>query len=103
MEAAAAMPLTVQRAGATLQALEEGEVKLRVRVMESERADRRQSVMQVRVQAQSGEAAKHLFLRPDPQLCIPASNPQLGPSSGNKLAVLCRERLAAARWKRHAC
>ena len=48
MEAAAAMPLAVQRAGATLQALEEGDVKLRVRVLESERADRRQSVMQVR-------------------------------------------------------
>ena len=52
MEAAAAMPLTVQRAGATLQALEEGDVKLRVRVMESERADRRQNVMQVRVPEQ---------------------------------------------------
>lgn len=51
MEAAAAMPLTVQRAGATLQALEDGDVKLRVRVMESERADRRQGVMQARGKA----------------------------------------------------
>ena len=50
MEAAAAMPLAVQRAGATLQALEDGDVKLRVRVLESERADRRQGVMQARVQ-----------------------------------------------------
>ena len=46
MEAAVAMPMTVQRAGATLEALEAGEMKLRVRVLESERADRRQGVMQ---------------------------------------------------------
>ena len=46
MEAAVAMPMTVQRAGATLEALEAGETKLRVRVLESERADRRQGVMQ---------------------------------------------------------
>ena len=41
------MPLTMQKAGATLAALEAGDIKLRVRVLESERADRRQGVLQV--------------------------------------------------------
>lgn len=45
--AAAAMPGTVAAAGATLAALEAGDLKLRVRVLESERADRRQGVLQV--------------------------------------------------------
>ena len=48
MAAAAAMPGTVAAAGATLAALEAGDLKLRVRVLESERADRRQGVLQVR-------------------------------------------------------
>ena len=47
ISAAAAMPLAVQKAGATLAALEAGDIKLRVRVLESERADRRQGVLQV--------------------------------------------------------
>lgn len=35
-------------AGGTLEALEGGDLKLRVRVLESERADRRSGLMQVR-------------------------------------------------------
>ena len=45
--AAAAMPGTVAASGATLAALEAGNLKLHVRVLESERADRGQGVLQV--------------------------------------------------------
>lgn len=46
-QAAAAMPLRVQRIDSTLEQLETGDLKLRVRVLESERAARRAGVMQV--------------------------------------------------------
>jgi predicted unusual protein kinase regulating ubiquinone biosynthesis (AarF/ABC1/UbiB family) len=45
--AAAAMPQRVQRIESTLQQLESGDLKLRVRVLEAERAARRGGVMQV--------------------------------------------------------
>ncbi|PNW79848.1 hypothetical protein CHLRE_08g369150v5 [Chlamydomonas reinhardtii] len=44
--AAAAMPLRVQRIESTLSQLEAGDLKLRVRVLEGERANRRQGIMQ---------------------------------------------------------
>jgi hypothetical protein len=43
---AAAMPSRIARVDATMTALEGGDLKLRVRVLEAERADRRASVMQ---------------------------------------------------------
>jgi hypothetical protein len=46
--AAAAMPMRVQRMDELLGAMESGEFKLRVRVLEAERAARRAGVMQVR-------------------------------------------------------
>ncbi|WIA14007.1 hypothetical protein OEZ85_002567 [Tetradesmus obliquus] len=46
-QAAAAMPLRVARIDSTLEQLETGNLKLRVRVLEGERAARRQGVLQV--------------------------------------------------------
>lgn len=46
-QAAAAMPLRVQRIDNTLEQLETGNLKLRVRVLEGERAARRAGVLQV--------------------------------------------------------
>lgn len=48
-QAAAAMPGRVQRIDATLGLLESGDLKLRVRVLEAERAARRAGVIQARV------------------------------------------------------
>ncbi|KAG2482100.1 hypothetical protein HYH03_018956 [Edaphochlamys debaryana] len=46
-QAAAAMPLRIARMEATMAQLEAGDLKLRVRVLESERADRRQGILQL--------------------------------------------------------
>ena len=46
-QAAAAMPLRVQRIESTMGLLESGDLKLRVRVLEAERAARRAGVLQV--------------------------------------------------------
>lgn len=48
-QAAAAMPLRVRRIDSTLEQLETGNLKLRVRVLEGERAARRAGVMQVAI------------------------------------------------------
>jgi hypothetical protein len=53
--AAAAMPLRVQRMDSLLAAMEAGELKLRVRVLEAERAARRAGVMQVSQGWKGGE------------------------------------------------
>ncbi len=50
-QAAAAMPMRVARIEQTLSQLEAGDLKLRVRVLEGERADRRSGMMQVSVRA----------------------------------------------------
>lgn len=46
-QAAAAMPLSVRKIESTIQLLETGDLKLRVRVLEAERAARRAGVIQV--------------------------------------------------------
>ena len=51
------MPLRVQRIESTLSQLEAGDLKLRVRVLEGERANRRQGIMQVRRRAGGGAGA----------------------------------------------
>ncbi len=56
-QAAAAMPSRIARIDATLAQLEAGDLKLRVRVLEGERAARRAGVLQVSVRVVNAKLA----------------------------------------------